>query len=267
MNKKLTAILAAMLVVAIGFAVFTNNTTAHAQTRTSGVLGRAASGASDQQQEEMQMQIDELRELVNLLVLALSGNNQQGQNTQAGVPGVSSQRARDIATEFIGNGTARDVLLFTENNVLMFEVEVHQENVRYNVYINAVNGDVIRMNRHEEGVQDIATLPEVITPTPSPSPSPTPQPRPQPSPSPSPGNVRGNRPTNPAISLERAIEIAQADLTRRGISATLRGNSGMDWERGQWVWEIEFRPTTGRGEIEYYINVQTGAIVKFEWDR
>jgi len=82
-----------------------------------------------------------------------------------------------------------------------------------------------------------------------------------------PGNNQSNRPSNPAISLERAIEIAYADLATRNISATFRTNSGMDWERGQWVWELEFRPTTGRGVIEYYINVNTGAIVKFEWDR
>jgi len=78
---------------------------------------------------------------------------------------------------------------------------------------------------------------------------------------------RNNRPSNPAISLERAIEIAYADLAARNISATFRANSGMDWERGQWVWELEFRPTVGRGEIEYYINVNTGDIVKFEFDR
>jgi len=85
--------------------------------------------------------------------------------------------------------------------------------------------------------------------------------------SPSPGGNQSSRPFNPAISLERAIEIAYADLAARNISATFRTHSGMDWERGQWVWELEFRPTTGRGVIEYYINVNTGAIVKFEWDR
>ena len=75
------------------------------------------------------------------------------------------------------------------------------------------------------------------------------------------------RPTNPAISLDHAIEIAQDDLRRRNISATFHRHSGMDWERGQWVWELEFRPNNQRGVIEYYINVHTGAIVKFEWDR
>jgi uncharacterized membrane protein YkoI len=80
---------------------------------------------------------------------------------------------------------------------------------------------------------------------------------------------RGSRPSNPTISLERAIEIAEADLARRGINATFHSHSGIDWERGQWVWELEFRvrrANRGRHVIEYYINVDTGAIVKFEWD-
>jgi len=88
-----------------------------------------------------------------------------------------------------------------------------------------------------------------------------------PQPSPSPGSGQRNRPSNPAISLDRAIEIAEADLRNRGINATFRTDSGMSWERGQWVWELEFRT---RGErmpvIEYYINVNNGNIVKFEWD-
>ena len=78
---------------------------------------------------------------------------------------------------------------------------------------------------------------------------------------------RSNRPSNPAISLERAIEIAYADLAERGINATFRRDSGMDWERGQWVWELEFRTQGERMPIiEFYISVDNGNIVKFEWD-
>jgi len=81
------------------------------------------------------------------------------------------------------------------------------------------------------------------------------------------GNSSGNRPSNPAISLERAIEIAYEDLARRGINATYHSNSGMDWERGQWVWELLFRTQGERMPfIEFYINVDSGEIVKFEWD-
>ena len=78
---------------------------------------------------------------------------------------------------------------------------------------------------------------------------------------------RENRPSNPAISLEHAIELAYADIAARGINATFHSDSGMSWEQGQWVWELLF---TTQGErmplIEFYINVDDGSIVKFEWD-
>lgn len=78
---------------------------------------------------------------------------------------------------------------------------------------------------------------------------------------------RGNRPSNPAISLDRAIEIGYEELTRRGHTGTFRTDSGMDWEHGQWVWELLFRVEGGRLPlVEMYINVDTGEIVKFEWD-
>jgi len=75
---------------------------------------------------------------------------------------------------------------------------------------------------------------------------------------------RSERPTNPTITREGAIEIARADLAARGLSGTLRSAS-MSWERNQWVWEVDFR--NGRIEYEWYINVDTGNIVKFEIDR
>jgi beta-lactamase regulating signal transducer with metallopeptidase domain/uncharacterized membrane protein YkoI len=81
------------------------------------------------------------------------------------------------------------------------------------------------------------------------------------------GSGQGNRPSDPAISLERAIEIANADLISRGVNATYRSNSGMSWERGQWVWELLYRTQGERMPfIEFYINVDNGNIVKFEWD-
>ena len=86
-------------------------------------------------------------------------------------------------------------------------------------------------------------------------------------PTPQAGGNRSQRPTNPAISLERAIEIAYADLAARGINATFRSDSGMDWERGQWVWELLFRTHGERMPlIEFYIYVNSGDVVKFEWD-
>jgi len=76
-----------------------------------------------------------------------------------------------------------------------------------------------------------------------------------------------NQPESPEISLDQAIEIAYEDLEERGISATFREDSGMEWERGQWVWELLFA-TEGESMpfVEYYISVDDGSVVKFEWD-
>ncbi|MCL2573505.1 MAG: copper amine oxidase N-terminal domain-containing protein [Defluviitaleaceae bacterium] len=123
----------------------------------------------------------------------------------------------------------------------------------------------------------------VIQPQPSPSPSPTASPFPSPSPTSSPTSSpsstssptsspssspssQSSRPTNPAISLQNAIDIAYNDLASRNISATFHSDSGMDWERGQWVWELEFRIDGSRTIVEYYINIDIGTIVKFEID-
>ena len=87
------------------------------------------------------------------------------------------------------------------------------------------------------------------------------------SPNRSPENLCGNRPANPAVSLERAIEIGYEELARRGYTGAFRRDSGMDWERNQWVWELEFRVQGGRLPlVEMYISTDTGAVVKFEWD-
>jgi len=218
---------------------------------------------------------------------------------------ITSQRAREIAIEFVGHGTVQDITAFTEDGVLNFEVEVNQDFaqyiVQYTVRINGESGDIISLARyvgeyveahHQAGSDDAETAytptPQstptsepIATPIPQPTPvsspvptaqqTPTPVPTAQPTAEPTPHSThthsRGNRPSNPAISLERAIEIAYADLAARGIDATYRSNSGMDWERGQWVWELLFRTQGERMPfIEFYINVDTGDIVKFEWD-
>ena len=169
MRKKVIAVLMVCVIAAGGLlvpALLSNNQagTVHLQA--------AQADGENMTIAELQQAIEELRALVNLLVLNMNNNAQQ--DTQAGIPSISSQRARDIAVEFIGHGRAMEVWLFTDGNVLTFEVEVRHENVRYMVYINAANGNVIRMSRFEDGYQGITTLPEVVTPQPSPSPSPSP---------------------------------------------------------------------------------------------
>jgi hypothetical protein len=116
------------------------------------------------------------------------------------------------------------------------------------------------------------------SPTPSPTPTPSVAPPAQPgqelpqtphepeTPSQNHEN-HGSGQSGSTISLERAIEIGYEELASRGYSGTFHRESGMDWERGQWVWEILFRVEGGREPfVEMYINADTGNIVKFEWD-
>ena len=162
---------------------------------------------------------------------------------------ITSIRAREIAQGFVGHGTATGVRLFPEDGTTVFEVEVQYGEARYVVHINAINGAVIRMNHFTAG-QPTAAPPGSVTQA-----------------APTPARRIGGRPVNPAISLERAIQIGYEELARRGLSGTFRNHSGMDWERGQWVWEIVYRVPGGRLPlVEMYINVHTGAVVKFEWD-
>jgi len=172
---------------------------------------------------------------------------------------ISSLQARTIAEELIGHGQAVDVILFSSNNILTYEVNVAYQNFIYSVQINAENGNIIGMERFEVQSQ-VVTLPseayQPTTPQESP-PAALPQASPSPSPAASPSPY-----TN--ISLQQAISIAYADLAQRGISASYHANSGISWEYGQQVWELEFR--TASHIIEFYVNVYNGNIVKFEME-
>ena len=78
---------------------------------------------------------------------------------------------------------------------------------------------------------------------------------------------RKQRPANPSITRERAQEIAVEWLNANGITGARRdGGVSMDFERGRWVWEIEYE--LGRQEWEFYICVMTGEIiyVDIDWD-
>ena len=214
-----------------------------------------------------------------------TSNNHHAQ--QESVRQISSKKAREIAVDFVGYGVAHDIMAFMEEGTLIFEVDIRYDAARYVVHLNAENGVVTSLNRHENeaAVASVATDPPDDTTTPdeqiaqtaptppaAPAPPSTPTPPAAPTPTPQPPaststGSRSSRPSNPAISLNRAIEIANADLASRGINATYRSNSGMDWERGQWVWELLYRTHGERMPlIEYYINVNNGSIVKFEWD-
>lgn len=77
---------------------------------------------------------------------------------------ISNQEAIEIALDYLGVGTANDAVLITENDTPIYEVEIEADTIKFLVYVHATTGDVIRMNRFEEGYEGITTLPEVIPP-------------------------------------------------------------------------------------------------------
>jgi len=72
-------------------------------------------------------------------------------------------------------------------------------------------------------------------------------------------------PENPPISAQHAAELARDHLALEGITEARFDYVYMDREHGIWVWSVEF---DGPGlSYEFYIDVQTGAIVEFVIDR
>jgi uncharacterized membrane protein YkoI len=72
---------------------------------------------------------------------------------------------------------------------------------------------------------------------------------------------RPPRPVNPPITQERAVEIAFAYVGEAGELDEV----SLDFEQGQWVWEVEIE-LNDRREVEMYICVTTGEILSVDWD-
>jgi len=69
-----------------------------------------------------------------------------------------------------------------------------------------------------------------------------------------------------ALLQEQAIEIAEKDLVKRGISASLFSVELDSYHEHGWIWILIFEPQDeGLPMIEYFIDANTGTIVKFEW--
>ena len=174
-------------------------------------------------------------------------------------PPITAQRAVELAHDHlisigVTNASFGYVYMDIENGTWVWSVEFDGQGRSFEFYVDVNTGVFLK-------------APQMAAES-TPAANPTPQPAtPQPTTSPPPAGGQDNRPSNPAISLQRAIEIAEADIARRGINATFHRDSGMDWERGQWVWELLFRTQGERMPfIEFYISVDDGSIVKFEWD-
>lgn len=99
-----------------------------------------------------------------------------------------------------------------------------------------------------------------------PTPTSTTTPATQTTPAPTTTQTTPTTPTAQPISLEQAIEIGYAEIANRGYTGTFR-ESCRGTSQGQEVWELLFRVQGGRLPlVEMYISMETGAILKWEWD-
>ncbi|MCL2575382.1 MAG: PepSY domain-containing protein [Defluviitaleaceae bacterium] len=164
-------------------------------------------------------------------------------------PAITAQRAVEMARDHlieIGVATARFDYIYMdlERGDWVWSVEFDGQGRSFEFYIDVNTGVFVQAPQMVN-----SNIPQTTQAT---------QPQMQ---------TQSNRPTNPNISREQAIEIAYAHLAQQGINATFRSHSGMNLERGQWVWELLFRTSGERMPfIEFYISVDDGSIVKMEWD-
>ena len=173
-----------------------------------------------------------------------------------GQANISVPQAREVALAMTGGGTINSLQLTSGPGGPVYQVVVLNNAVRYEILINAQTGEVIGLNSGQA-----AGLPAVTMAPPPGGGVGNVMPM-----SPQPRQGGGGRHANAQVSRERAIEIAYAHLRSRGFhSAAFRTDSGIDWERGRWVWELEFRDVGT--VIEFYIDINTGDIVKFEVER
>ena len=72
------------------------------------------------------------------------------------------QQAEEIALKYLGVGQVIDTFEEYEEGVLLYVVHILDESVNYHIYIDARDGNVLRMVREEPGFQGIMTLPGLI---------------------------------------------------------------------------------------------------------
>ena len=179
--------------------------------------------------------------LLALALFAISAAHVYGQAS------VSAPQAREIALAMTGGGTVSSLELSSGAAGPVYQIVVINNAVRYEVSINAQTGEVIRISTAQAG-------------TPPAVPHLAPQqgdglgsivPRPP---------RRHGGPVNPPISAQRAVELARAHLDAMGVTGARFDYVYMDFERGTWVWSVEF-DSRGR-DFEFYVDVHTGAFLK-----
>jgi uncharacterized membrane protein YkoI len=146
--KKLVIAFAAVAVIALGgvialiiFIVSQNSPEALQEpTAQSAEYAQDGNGNLD----EMAAELAELQAMLDAL---LAG--QTVEITGAAEP-ISGVEANDIALAYVGHGEIAGFLLFNDEGVLTYEVDIRYGIARYMVYVDAISGEVINMGRFED---------------------------------------------------------------------------------------------------------------------
>lgn len=72
--------------------------------------------------------------------------------------------------------------------------------------------------------------------------------------------------TNPTVTLAQSKKIAEDYLKSQSIEAKFYKYSGIDFENGTQIWELEYQ-SKDKFILEFDIDANTGKIMKFESDR
>ena len=176
---------------------------------------------------------------------------------------ISTAQAMEAALSMTGGGTISSLELLADPAIgPVYQIVIVNNDMRHDVSINAVTGEVVRLTagqavpaaeaapapvRHvtRQGI-DLTAL--GITPSPPPH------------------RFRLLRPRNPPVSRANAVEIGYLFLASHGFPhATFRKHDGVDRDYGRWAWELYF--LDGWTEIELYVDMHSGEVVRFDIDR
>jgi len=184
---------------------------------------------------------------------------------------ISAAQAMEQALSITGGGTVSSLELIDHPEMgPVYQMVILDNALRHDVSINAVTGEVVRLSAGQAlPAVEAAPVPAVET-----APAPvrhvtrhgidltalgiTPAPPPHP--------FRLFRPRNPPVSRAHAVEIGYLFLESQGFPhATFRRHDGVDRDYGRWAWELYF--LDGWTEIELYIDMHSGEVVRFDIDR
>lgn len=163
--------------------------------------------------------------------LKQNGTSKKENSSNTTAPIISEDKAVAIALEKTGGGTVTSVELDKDKDTIIYDIEIQNDNVKYDVDINAQTSEVIIRE------QEIKQKPNTTTSMNE--------------------KAANNSNTTDVISKAKAISIA-LEKTGGGTVTEVE----LDNENGQYVYEIEIR----NGNIEYDldINAKTGKVIKFK---